>query len=84
MDPSILLETFSAEDMDIWQSYNLFVDENLSSSSTGSGQSNLSKDHIKEENNGKWFQCLTWQALLLKFSLLKLRCLKNLKYFKII
>ena len=44
MDPSMLLETFSAEDMDIWQSYNLFVDDNINASL---------KEQIKEENNGK-------------------------------
>ncbi len=41
MDPNILLDTFSPEDMDIWQSYNLFVDDNINSSI---------KDQIKEEN----------------------------------
>ena len=41
MDPSILLDTFSAEDIDIWQSYNLFVDDNINSSI---------KEQIKEEN----------------------------------
>lgn len=44
MDPSILLDTFSAEDIDIWQSYNLFVDDNINSSI---------KEQIKEENTGK-------------------------------
>lgn len=41
MDPSILLDTFSPEDMDIWQSYNLFVDDSINSSI---------KEQIKEEN----------------------------------
>lgn len=44
MDPNILLDTFSAEDMDIWQSYNLFVDENINSPQ-------LSKDQIKQEES---------------------------------
>lgn len=41
MDPNILLDTFSPDDMDIWQSYNLFTDDNINSSI---------KDQIKEEN----------------------------------
>lgn len=41
MDPTILLDTFSADDMDIWQNYNLFVDDNINSSL---------KEQIKEEN----------------------------------
>ena len=46
MDPNILLESFSPDDMEIWQSYNLFTDETINSSSS-------IKDQIKEENTGK-------------------------------
>ena len=42
MDPNILLDTFSAEDIDIWQSYNLFVDEHITSPHL--------KEPIKEES----------------------------------
>ena len=46
MDPTLLLDTLSAEDMEMWHNYNFFSDsdENISSSL---------KDNIKEENIGK-------------------------------
>ncbi len=42
MDATLLLETFNAEEMDIWNNYNLFTDDNIISV----------KDSIKEENPG--------------------------------
>jgi hypothetical protein len=58
MDPNILLETFSAEDMDIWQSYNLFVDDNIS---------NNLKEQIKEENAGNLMIIFLFNLILFIF-----------------
>jgi hypothetical protein len=43
MDPALILDTLSPEDMEIWHNYNFFSDD---------VNSNL-KDSIKEENIGK-------------------------------
>jgi hypothetical protein len=45
MDANLLLETLSAEDMDMWHDYSLFTDENIDSSL---------KDEIKAENIGNY------------------------------
>jgi hypothetical protein len=46
MDPTLLLDTLSPEDMEIWNNYNCFSDDNI----------NLNvKDNIKEENIGSYF-----------------------------
>ena len=44
MDPALLLDTLSPEDMEMWHNYNFFSDDNINSNS---------KDGIKEENIGK-------------------------------
>lgn len=41
MDPALLLDTLSPEDMEMWHNYNFFSDDNINSNS---------KDGIKEEN----------------------------------
>jgi hypothetical protein len=46
MDPSMLLDTLSPEDMEIWHNYNCFSDDNI----------NLNlKESIKEENIGIFY-----------------------------
>lgn len=46
MDPALLLDTLSTEDMEMWHSYNFFTDENQ----TNNNQNDSLKDEIKEEN----------------------------------
>jgi hypothetical protein len=43
MDAALLLETFNSDEMDIWNNYNLFTDDNIISA----------KDSVKIETAGK-------------------------------
>jgi hypothetical protein len=49
MDATVLLDTFTADEMDIWNNYNLFNDEHL----------NTLKNVIKEENADVELDCLS-------------------------
>lgn len=61
MDPAILLESFSPVDMDMWHTYNTFLnDENLSNLKAEGGEnhsdssSSSNSNDIKEENIGNF------------------------------
>lgn len=49
MDATVLLDTFTADEMDIWNNYNLFNDDHL----------NTLKNVIKEENADVELDCLS-------------------------